>query len=160
MNPNGLVPTLIDDEFILWESNSIIEYLASNHGAGTLYSDELQARALASQWMSWTNTVAIPARRGLHRSMNVPPPEERDQKVIAASKESFTKTMKILDDGLAKSEYLAGDAFTIGDMPAGVVTHQWYGFDVDHGDMPNLSRWYDQLAQRPSYRKHIMREGV
>ena len=69
MNPNGLVPTLIDDGFVLWESNSIIEFLASKHSAGTLYSDELQAQALASQWISRTNTVAIPARHrrnGVH----------------------------------------------------------------------------------------------
>ena len=159
MNPNGLVPTAIDNGFILWESNSIIEYLASKHGAGTLYPDDLQIRALASQWMGWTNTVAIPARRGLHRSMNVPPPEERDQKMIEAAKETFTKTMQMLDDRLAKSGFLADDVFTIGDMPAGVVTYQWYGFDVDHGDMPNLRRWYDQLAQRLGYRRHVMREG-
>jgi glutathione S-transferase len=160
MNPNGLVPTVIDEGLVLWESNSIIEYLASEHGVGTLYPDDLQIRAIANQWMDWTNTVAIPARRGLHQSMNVPPPEERNQKVIAAAKVTFTKTMQMLDNRLGKSEFLTGDAFTIGDMPAGVVTHQWYGFDVDHGDMPNLGRWYDQLSQRPGYKKHIMREGV
>lgn len=160
MNPNGLVPTLIDDGFVLWESNSIIEYLTSKNGPGTLYPDDLQIRALASQWMDWTNTIAIPARRGLHRTMNVPPPEERDQKVIAVAKETFTKTMQMLDDRLAKSEFLAGDAFSIGDMPAGIVTHQWYGFDVDHGDMPNLLRWYHLLTERPGFRKHVMREDA
>ncbi len=160
MNPNGLVPTLIDNGFVIWESNTIIEYLASKQSASPLYPEHLQTRALASQWMGWTNTVAIPARRGLHRSMNVPPPEERDQSLIAAAKKTFTKTMQILDDRLAKSEFLAGDGFTIGDMPAGVVTHQWYGFDIDHGDMPNLRRWYGQLSQRPSYKKHIMRQGI
>ena len=160
MNPNGLVPTLIDDGFVLWESNSIIEYLASKHGAGTLYPDDLQTRVHAGQWMNWTNTVAIPARRGLHRSMNVPPPEERDQNVIAAAKQTFTKTMQMLDDRLATSEFLAGEAFTIGDMPAGVVTHQWYGFDIDHGDMPDLKRWYGMLAERSGYRTHVIRMGA
>ena len=73
MNPNGLVPTVIDDGFVVWESNSVLGYLASSYGAGTLYPDDLKTRALAHQWMDWTNTVAIPARRGLHRTMNVPP---------------------------------------------------------------------------------------
>ena len=159
MNPNGLVPAIIDDGFVLWESNAIIEYLASRHGAGSLYPDDLQTRALACQWMDWTNTVAIPARRGLHRTMNVPPPEDRDQQAIAAARDTFTKTIQMLDDRLAASRHLTGDAFNIGDMPAGVVTHQWYGFDIDHCHMPNLKRWYESLAERPGYRKHVMREG-
>lgn len=160
MNPNGLVPTVIDDGFVLWESNTIIGYLSSKHGLGTLCPNDLRACALAHQWMDWTNTIAIPARRGLHRSMNVPPPEERDQKVIEAAKETFTKTMQMLDDRLAQSEFLVGNAFTIGDMPAGIVTHQWYGFGIDHGDMPNLQRWYHLLAERPGFRKHVMREDA
>lgn len=160
MNPNGLVPTVIDGQFVLWESNAIIGYLASRYGFGTLYPKELMARALAHQWMDWTNTVAIPARRGLHRTLNVPPPDKRDLKLISEAQGSFSKSMQILDDRLAKSGFLSGDRFTIGDMPAGVVTHQWYGFAIDHGNMPNLKRWYHELGQQPGYRKHIMREEV
>jgi glutathione S-transferase len=160
MNPNGLVPTIIDDGFVLWESNAIIEYLASKHGVGSLYPDDLPTRALACQWMDWTNTVAIPARRALHRTMNVPPPEERDPQAIAAARDGFTSTMRMLDDRLGASRHLTGDGFTMGDMPAGVVAHQWYGFDIDHGNMPNLKRWYEGLAGRPAYRKHVMGDAV
>src|SRR5262249_24988599 len=62
MNPNGLVPTLQEDDgFILWESNTIVRYLAAKHGAGTLEPKDRHERALASQWMDWQYTVAAPA---------------------------------------------------------------------------------------------------
>ena len=93
MNPNGLVPTIIDDGFVLWESNAIIQYLASKHGAGSLYPDDLRTRALACQWMDWTGTVGIPARRALHRTLNVPPPEDRAQAAIATAREAGFTTV-------------------------------------------------------------------
>jgi len=160
LNPNGLVPTLIDDGFVLWESNTIIYFLASKYGFGTLYPGDSKIQALVSQWMDWTNTVAIPTRRGLHRSINVVSPEKPNQKVIEEARQTFAKTMQILNEQLSKSQYLTGDAFTVGDMPPGVVTHQWYGFDVDHGNMPHLKRWYKLLAKRPGFKTHVMGENV
>src|SRR5512132_2654042 len=62
MNPNGLVPTLEEDDgFLLWESNSVVRYLAAKHGAGTLEPADPRARARAGQWMDWQLPVASPA---------------------------------------------------------------------------------------------------
>ena len=71
MNPNGLVPTLEEDGFMLWESNSIVRYLAAKYGAGTLEPADLRARARASSWMDWQLTVAAP---GAHAGVLGPDP--------------------------------------------------------------------------------------
>ena len=156
-NPNGLVPTIVDDGFTLWESNAIVAYIASKYGAGTLYPAGLGTRALAHQWMDWCNTIGIPARRGLHRTLNVPATDQRDPKAISAMRDAFAKAMRILDGQLGRTTCIAGDALTFGDIPTGVLTHQWYGFDVDHGNMPNLERYYENLKTRPAFRRHVMR---
>ena len=66
MNPNGLVPTLVDDGFVLWESHAMLRYIAVKDGPGALYPEDVQVRALADQWMDWVNSIAIPVRRGVH----------------------------------------------------------------------------------------------
>ena len=76
MNPNALVPTLEEDDgFTLWESNSIVRYLAAKHGAGTLEPANPQERARASQWMDWMLTVCAPAIHGLFWGLIRTPPE-------------------------------------------------------------------------------------
>src|SRR6202030_2493801 len=82
MNPNGLVPTLEEDGFLLWESNSIIRYLAAKFGAGTLEPADLRTRALASKWMDWQLSVLGPAITPVFWGMIRTPPEKRDHKAI------------------------------------------------------------------------------
>src|SRR5207247_1507365 len=122
MNPNGLVPTLEEDDgFLLWESNSVVRYLAAKHGAGPLEPKDLRARALASQWMDWQLTVVAPALFGAFWGLVRTPPEQRDAKAIADSQAKTTEVMKILDANLARHAYVAGDAFSIGDIPVGII---------------------------------------
>src|SRR6266852_5561281 len=87
MNPNGLVPTLEEDDFVLWESNSVVRYLASKYGAGTLEPADLRARASASRWMDWQLTTTAPAIQPLFWGLIRTPPEKRDHAAINAAKE-------------------------------------------------------------------------
>src|SRR5712671_735509 len=120
MNPNGLVPTLEEDDgFLLWESNSIIRHLAAKHGAGTLEPSDLRTRALASQWMDWQLSVMGPAITPVFWGLVRTPPEQRDLKAIETGKGKTTDAVKMLDGQLAKTRFLAGDAFSCGDIPAG-----------------------------------------
>src|SRR3954465_120843 len=105
MNPNGLVPTLEEDVFILWESNSIVRYLAAKYGAGTLEPADLRTRASASRWMDWQISVCAPAIPGLFWGLIRTPPEKRDPAHIQASLEKTTATIKILDAQLGKSAF-------------------------------------------------------
>src|SRR5215831_11673539 len=111
MNPNGLVPTLEEgDGFLLWESNSIVRYLAARHGVGTLEPADPHTRARASQWMDWQLSVYGPAITPVFWGLIRTPPEKRDPAAIAAGKEKTAVAVKMLDDQLAKTKFLAGDA--------------------------------------------------
>ncbi|MGZ5845559.1 MAG: glutathione S-transferase family protein, partial [Xanthobacteraceae bacterium] len=103
MNPNGLVPTLEEDGFLLWESNSIVRYLAAKFGAGSLEPADLRARARASSWMDWQISVAAPALTPVFWGLIRTPPEKRDAAAIEAGKVKSMAAMKILDAQLAKS---------------------------------------------------------
>src|SRR6516165_7831253 len=91
MNPNGLVPTLEEDDgFLLWESNSVVRYLAAKHGAGTLEPSGPHARALASQWMDWQLSIYGPAITPVFWGLIRTPPEQRDHTAIEAGKVKTT----------------------------------------------------------------------
>src|ERR1700704_6788389 len=110
MNPNGLVPTLEEEDgFLLWESNTIIRYLAAKHGAGTLEPSDVRTRALSSKWMDWQLSVLGPAITPVFWGMIRTPPEQRDHKVIDEGKVKTTSAVKILDEQFAKTQYAAGD---------------------------------------------------
>jgi len=140
MNPNGLVPTLEEEDgFLLWESNSIVRYLAGKHGKGTLEPADAKMRALASQWMDWQLSVCGPAITPVFWGMIRTPPEKRDMKAIEAG----------------KAQYLAGDAFSYGDIPVGVMTYRFRQLVPDRPAMPNMERWYAALEQRKAFKEHV-----
>jgi glutathione S-transferase len=157
LNPNGLVPTLEEDDgFLLWESNSIVRYLAGKHGAGKLEPTDAKARAQASQWMDWQLTVAGPAIFHAFWGLIRTPPEKRDQSAIATSQQNTTAAMKILDAQLGKTAYVAGDAFSMGDIPIGLTTFRFRKLVPDRPALPNLERWYAAIEQRAAFRQHVL----
>ena len=112
MNPNGLVPTLEEDDgFLLWESNSIVRYLAAKHQSAVLEPKDIKTRALASKWMDWQLSVLAPAVTPIFWGLVRTPPEKRDPAAIAAGKSKTGDAVKMLDAQLGKTKYLAGDAF-------------------------------------------------
>ena len=126
MNPNGLVPTLEEDDgFLLWELNSIVRYLAAKHGRGKLEPGDLRAQASAGRWMDWQLSVAGPAITPVFWGLIRTPPEKRDPAAIDAAKVKTNAAMKILDAQLAKTPFVAGDTLSIGDIPVGIVAYRY-----------------------------------
>ena len=156
LNPNGLIPTVIDDGFVLWESNSIIRYLAVKHGDRTLYPADLQTRAAAERWMDWQLSVVVPAIHPVFWGLIRTPADKRDHAVIATARDKLANAMKILDDYLGRTDFVAGSSFSVGDIPVGIMTYRWYTLDIEREDLPNLKRWYDRLTQRSGFQKHVM----
>lgn len=156
MNPNGLVPTIVDGDLTLWESNAIVRYLAAKHGTGTLYPEDLSLRAEADKWMDWQlGTVWVsfrPVFLGLVRT----PPEERDVEGIEAGRRATEEAMKILDAHLADRKYVAGSAFTMGDMPLGATAYRWLNMELERPSLSALESWYERLCERPAFQKNIM----
>jgi glutathione S-transferase len=155
MNPNGLVPTLEEDGFLLWESNSIVRYLAAKHGAGTLEPSDLRTRALAGKWMDWQLTVLGPAMTPVFWGLVRTPPGERDPKAIAEGKVKSTAAVKILDDQFAKTPYAAGDAFSMGDIPIAIICRRFHELVPERPAFPHFERWYAAIAARKAFRDHV-----
>ena len=160
LNPNGRVPTIVDDGFVLWESNACVQYLASRHAAGSWYPDDLRVRADAVRWMDWTlGTLAsahVPVFQGLIRT----PPEKRNPEAIKAGRDNFSRQLAILDRHLGDNACLAGETITMGDMPPSILVFRWFNLDIEREDYPNLKRWYDAIAARPSFKKHVIDIGL
>jgi len=156
LNPNGLVPTLQDDGFVLWESNAIVRYLAGRYGAGRLQPEDPNARALADQWMDWQLSVVAPAITPAFWGLVRTPPAQRDPGAIAASQARTTDAMRIFDAALARHPYAAGTAFSMGDIPLGIMVYRFYQLVPERPHLPNLERWYASIAARPSFAEHIL----
>jgi glutathione S-transferase len=156
MNPNGLVPTLEEDDgFLLWESNSIIRYLAGKHGAGSLWPADPKTRALASQWMDWQLSVLGPAITPAFWGLIRTPPEKRDNAAITTSQQKTTEAMKMLEERLGKTAFVAGNAFSMGDIPVGVMTYRFRQLVPERPAMPNVERWYAAISSRKAFHDHV-----
>jgi len=157
MNPNALVPTLEEEDgFILWESNSIVRYLAAKYDKnGALEPKDLRARALAGQWMDWQLSVANPAITPVFWNLIRTPPEKRDHAVIETQSKKTIEAMGMLDERLGKSAYVAGDAFSYGDIPVGCVCYRFVNLFKDRPAMPNLDRWYAAISSRQAFKDHV-----
>jgi glutathione S-transferase len=156
MNPNGLVPTLEEEDgFLLWESNTIVRYLAAKYRASALEPADLRTRAHASQWMDWQLSVAGPAIFGCFWGLIRTPPEKRNHAAIEDSKRKTTAAMTIIDGQLAKTEYLAGDAFSYGDIPVGVIAYRFRQLVPERPPLQNFERWYAAISARPAFKDHV-----
>jgi glutathione S-transferase len=155
LNPNGLVPTLEDGDLVLWESNSIVRHLAGLHGKGTLEPADADARARASQWMDWQLSVLGPAIHAMFWGLVRTPPEKRDNAAIATSIAKTTAAITILDAQLAKSAYVAGEDFSMGDIPVGVFSYRFHTLAKDRPPLPHFERWFAAISARSAFRDHI-----
>lgn len=152
MNPNGLVPMIEDDGFVLWESNAIVRYLCARHAPGTLYPDDLRPRFAAEQWMEWQQTSMNPAGRDGFLQWIRTPAAQRDEARIAQSAAAMAPLLDLLDAHLARQSFLAADRFTMADIPVGCEIHRWYGLPQARPARPHLDRWYQALCDRPGAR--------
>ncbi len=157
MNPNGLVPTLEEEDgFLLWESNSIVRYLAGKHDrTGILEPKDPKQRALANQRMDWQLSVVGPAIFHAFWGLIRTPPEKRDMAAIKASQDKTTDAMKILDAQLGKTEYVAGPAFSYGDIPVGIMCYRFIQLVPQRPAMANLDRWYALISKRKAFQDHV-----
>jgi glutathione S-transferase len=156
LNPNGLVPTISDSGFVLWESNAIVRYLAAKHGMGTLCPEDLAERADADRWMDWQMGTLWANFRPVFVGLIRTPPEKRDRAHIATATSKTTENLAMLDAHLAGREYVTGAAFTMADIPLGVTVYRWFSLEIERPPMPNLEDWYKRLCARSPYIATVM----
>ena len=156
MNPNGLVPTLEEDGFLLWESNSIVRYLAGKHDKNSvLEPKDPRQRGLASQWMDWQLSVVGPAITPAFWGLIRTAPEKRDMAAIKTSQDKTTEAMLMLESQLAKTAYVAGPAFSYGDIPVGVMAYRYRQLVPGRPATPNLERWFGLISKRKAFHDHV-----
>lgn len=156
MNPNGKVPTIDDDGYILWESNAIVRYLAAKHGAGGLWPTDPAMRGLADRWMDWSSTSFAGPFGQVFLPLVRMAPEKRDPAAIAAAAAECGKLLAIVEPALADRPFLGGEQLTIGDIPLGCAAYGYFNLPIDRPSLPNVEAWYQRLTERPAYRETVM----
>lgn len=157
MNPTGKIPTLVDDDFVLWESNSILRYLALQYGAASpLYPAEPRLRASIDRWLDWSLSTLQPAEKPVFWTLVRTPPEQRDATRLADDVSNVTLLWRLLDTHLQGRFFLESDKFTLADIVIGAYAKRWFGLPgIERPPLPNLERWYSRIATRSGFKKYV-----
>jgi glutathione S-transferase len=157
MNPNARVPTLVEGDFVLWESNSIMRYLCMAHRPGSsVYPSEPRRRAAVDRWLDWTLSTVQPVDRPVFWALVRTPPEKRDMVAIQKDVDAEALVWRIADHHLSTRRFIEGDDFTIADIAIGAYARRWLGVEgVTKPKLQNLERWFAQFATRPGFTQFI-----
>lgn len=157
LNPNGRVPMIEDDGFVLWESNAIVRYLAARYGDDTSwYPSDVRVRAQADKWMDWTTASFAGPFRDVFWGVLRTPADQQDWLKINAASKTCAELLSIVDQALSEKPYLSGDEIGMGDIPLGSFIYAWFEMPIERPQMLHLSAWYERLKLRPAYRNAVM----
>jgi glutathione S-transferase len=157
MNPNGRVPTLVDGDFALWESNAIMRYIALAHGRdSTLYPADPRIRAGMERWLDWTLSTLQPVERPLFWGLVRTPPAERDMALMQQAADTAAVQWRIIDRQLEGRDYLEGQHLSLADIAVGAYARRWLGVEgVSKPKLPNLQRWFELISARPGFQEFV-----
>lgn len=156
MNPNAMVPVIDDAGFVLWESNSILRYLAAQYGrAGdaALYPLPVRERARVDQWIDWQASDLNRSWSYAFMALARKAPGYEDSALIAQSIAAWTRMMQVLEQQLQRSGgHVAGAQFTLADIPVGLSVNRWFATPFDHPALPAVTAYFERLGQRQGFR--------
>jgi glutathione S-transferase len=153
LNPNGRIPTIDDDGYVLWESNAICRYLAMQYAPELLYGNDIRTFASATRWQDFENNELLPPQHELVMELVRLPPEQRNPANLAKARAAFNKRLEIIEAQLAQTAFMVGDRFTFGDIPIGIRVHRWVLLEQQRPHFPNVERWYAGIVQRPAFQR-------
>ena len=155
LNPNALVPVLLDGSFVLWESNTICRYLASRQGRTDLLPSAPQERARVEQWMDWQATELNDAWRYAFMARVRKSPAHSDPDAVAESVAGWNRHMRLLDAQLTRTGgFAVGGSFTLADVVLGLSTNRWFMTPMTRPHLPAVEAYYDRLSQRAGFLLH------
>ena len=154
-NPNGLVPTIEDDDFVLWESHAILRYLAAGDAQNRLLPASLDRRQRANidRWIDWQLVSLGLTLRTLFVLLSGPARGQAGQSEIEGATRNAATMFGILNDHLMNHEFVGGGRFTLADIPVGISVHRWLNLPIERPAMPGLERWYARLCERPGFQR-------
>lgn len=154
-NPNGLVPVIVDGDFVLWESHTILRYLVGRYGSAALLPQEPRRRAKVEQWIDWQATDLNSSWRYSFMALVRRDRTFDDPRQIAASTANWNRMMSILDARLATTQaFVAGADFTLADIPIGLSVNRWLMTPLERPSLPAVLAYYERLSARPVFLKH------
>jgi glutathione S-transferase len=157
MNPHGRIPVIDDHGTVVWESHSVLRYLAARHGEAGFWPESAARRSQVERWMDWSQTSLEPDfTGGVFWGFYRTPAPERDAAAIDASLRRCTAHMQLLDQWLEGKAYLQGDELSLADIPAGAMLFRYFELDIARPRVPNVEAWYGRLKARPAYAEHVM----
>lgn len=162
LNPNAALPALVDGDFVLWESNAILQYAADKVGNAGAYPTDLRTRADINRWLLWESSAWFPSCYVYLVENCVKPllQAEPDQAVLDAQAETFHKLAGILDARLAASRFVAGDRPTIADIALAAPMHLHSFQKLPLDQHPNLRRWMiEDIEPLPCWDRSFVGEG-
>ena len=155
MNPNGLVPTLVDGETVIWESNTIIRYLAAVTPNDEFFGHDASSAARISQWMDWQLASLNPHMQVLFAQI-VKLGDKRNEKIV---EDNTAAANKLLNDVLARSlpdhDFLGGSKVTAGDVCVGIMLHRYVSLLGTSGLVNRVVAYHKALADRPGFKTHV-----
>ena len=156
INPHRRVPTLMDGDTVVWESDAIVRYVAAKYSYGTLWPVDVSERSRADQWMAWTLAHLYDDSNLLFWLTVRTPVAEQDAGRIERVHERLSARYRALDEHLSAHEYVTGERLTMGDVPPGATLYRYFNLPVEREPFPHLERWYTLLCARAAYRKYVM----
>jgi glutathione S-transferase len=158
MNPHGRVPVIKDsDGTIVWESHSILRYLAARYGSPRFWSDDAGQRSQVDRWMDWSQSSLQPAfLTGVFWGFYRTPEALRNAKSIEENLGRCAQYFQLLDRVLGERPFIAGDSLSLGDIAVGSNLYRYFELDIKRPDVPNVEAWYERLQLRPAFREHVM----
>lgn len=156
LNPNRRIPVLVDGDTVLWESNTIIRYIAAKWGQGQLWPENPAIRAQADMWMDWQQTVFQSAFQPVFYESVVLPQARRDPDRLARHLRLAGEAALVLETWLRDRDYIAGAAFSMGDIPIGTAIFRYFDLPLDRPALPRLEAYFDRLRARQPYRNSAM----
>lgn len=158
MNPHGRVPVIKDsDGTVVWESHSILRYLAARYGGPDFWSDDPARRAQIDCWMDWSQTTLQPAfLTGVFWGFYRTPEAQRDMKAVEKNVTQCAHYFQLLDRVLSKQDFLAGQRLTLADIPAGTNLYRYFNLDIARPAIPHVEAWYQRLQQSAAFEQHVM----
>jgi glutathione S-transferase len=156
LNANRRIPTIEDGDVVVWESNACVRYLAARYDAGGLWPEDPVVRASADMWMDWQQTTLVLDMTTVFWGLVRTPEAERDHAAIETAAGRLGSIWRRLDDHLAKRRFVAGDRFTMGDIPVGAACYRYYQLAIERPKLAAIEAWYGRLQERAAYREHVM----
>jgi glutathione S-transferase len=152
LNPNAMVPVLIDGDFVLWESNTICRYLCTQHDRDDLLPASPQPRARVEQWMDWQATELNNAWRYAFMALVRQSPAHSDRAQIEASVANWNRHIGILDRQLhATGRFVTNDTFTLADVVLGLSVNRWLMTPMPRPEYDAVTAYYERLSERAAF---------